>query len=626
MTRKLILIVVLLALLTGVFAATAQDQPLRIAFSIPGLQFPFFVHMERQIQDEAAALGNIELVTFDGQDNTTKQIGDLEAIIAEGYDGLIISPRAADALAPAIQEVIDAGIPVITIDRNVAGDTANNTLAHVGADNVLGGEAQGNLILSLFPEGGQVFNLQGSPGASPAIDRNAGLHNVLDALADTYPIIFEQTANFNRADGLSVSENGLSAADAAPAVINAANDDMALGAVEAIKARDLVGQVAVIGFDALPEALLAIQNGELTATIEQFPGLQARTALDLMVDSLRNGVAPSQHDNYLTPIAITLDNLDQAERLGEITATEPTPEPILAGDPIRIAFSIPGLQFPFFVHMERQIQDQAAQLTNIELVTFDGQDNTTKQIADLEAIIAEGYDGLIISPRAADALAPAIQEVIDAGIPVITIDRNVAGDTANNTLAHVGADNVLGGEAQGNLILSLFPEGGQVFNLQGSPGASPAIDRNAGLHNVLDALADTYPIIFEQTANFNRADGLSVSENGLSAADAAPAVINAANDDMALGAVEAIKARDLIGQVAVIGFDALPEALLSIQNGELTATIEQFPGLQARTALDLMANFVWNSVSPAQHDNFLIPIAITLDNFDQAERLGEIQQ
>ena len=625
MFRKLTLILVLLALMTGVFAASAQDT-LRIAFSVPGLQFPFFVHMERQIRDEATSIGGIELVTFDGQDNTTKQIADLEAIIAEGYDGLIISPRAADALAPAIQEVIDAGIPVVTIDRNVAGDTASNTLAHVGADNVLGGEAQGQLILSLFPDGAQVFNLQGTPGASPAIDRNAGLHNVLDGVAEQYPIVFEQTANFNRADGLSVTENGLSAADAPPAVINAANDDMALGAVEALKARMLVGQVAVIGFDALPEALLSIQNGELTATVEQFPGGQARTALQIMANFVWNGVEPAQHDTFLTPIIITADNLDQAERIGEIAGSEPTAAPIAVGDPIRIAFSVPGLQFPFFVHMERQIRDEAESIGNIELVTFDGQDNTTKQIADLEAIIAEGYDGLIISPRAADALAPAIQEVIDAGIPVVTIDRNVAGDTASNTLAHVGADNVLGGEAQGQLILSLFPDGAQVFNLQGTPGASPAIDRNAGLHNVLDGVAEQYPIVFEQTANFNRADGLSVTENGLSAADAPPAVINAANDDMALGAVEALKARMLVGQVAVIGFDALPEALLSIQNGELTATVEQFPGGQARTALQIMANFVWNGVEPAQHDTFLTPIIITADNLDQAERIGEISQ
>jgi ABC-type sugar transport system substrate-binding protein len=274
--------------------------------------------MEKQIQDEAAKIGGIELVTFDGQDKTEKQIADLEAIIAEGYDGLIISPRTSDGLAPAVQEVIDAGIPVVTIDRNVAGETAANTLAHVGADNVLGGEAQGQLILEMFPDGARLFNLQGTPGASPAIDRNQGLHNVLDPVADKYEIVFEQTANFTRADGLSVTENGLAAQDTPPVVINAANDDMALGAVEALKARDLIGEVVVLGFDALPEALLAIQAGELTGSVEQFPGGQSRAALNLMVDYLRDGTEPEQHDNFLTPKMITLDNLMEAERIGEI--------------------------------------------------------------------------------------------------------------------------------------------------------------------------------------------------------------------------------------------------------------------------------------------------------------------
>ncbi|MBL8154657.1 MAG: substrate-binding domain-containing protein [Anaerolineae bacterium] len=297
-----------------------QDQPLRIAFSVPGLNFPFFVHMVKQAQDEAAKIGGIELIVLDGQDKTEKQIADLEQMIAEQVDGVIISPRTSDGLAPAVQEVIDAGIPVVTIDRQVAGDTSNNILAHVGADNVKGGEAQGELIKALFPDGARIFNLQGTPGASPAIDRNAGMHNVIDPVAAAYQIIFEQTANFNRNDGLTVTENGLSAQDTPPDVINAANDDMALGAVEALKARDLVGQVAVIGFDALPEALLSIQNGELTATVEQFPGGQARTALQITVDFLRNGTEPAEKLNFLTPITITLDNLNEAERIGEISS------------------------------------------------------------------------------------------------------------------------------------------------------------------------------------------------------------------------------------------------------------------------------------------------------------------
>ena len=317
MLRKTTLSLLVLALLVLALApAVGQDEPLRIAFSVPGLNFPFFVHMQKQIEDEAALLG-VELIALDGRDDTTKQIADVESVIAEGYDGLIISPRTSEGLAPTVQEVIDAGIPVVTIDRTVAAPAADNTLAHVGADNVLGGEAQGQLILDMFPDGAKIFNLQGTPGASPAIDRNEGLHNVLDGV-EGYEIVFEQTANFNRADGLSVTENGLTAQDSPPDVISTANDDMALGVVEALKARELVGEVAALGFDALPEALLAVMNGELTGTVEQFPGGQARAALNIMVDYVKDGTEPEVHDNFLTPKMITIDNIDEAERIGEI--------------------------------------------------------------------------------------------------------------------------------------------------------------------------------------------------------------------------------------------------------------------------------------------------------------------
>ena len=106
------------------------------------------------------------------------------------------------------------GIPVVTIDRRV--DKVPGILAHVGADNVKGGEAQGKLVMKLFPNGATIMNLQGQSGASPAIDRNKGLHNVLDKAADKYKIVFEQTAGFDRAKGLSVTESALAGmADAA---------------------------------------------------------------------------------------------------------------------------------------------------------------------------------------------------------------------------------------------------------------------------------------------------------------------------------------------------------------------------------------------------------------------------
>jgi inositol transport system substrate-binding protein len=140
------------------------------------------------------------------------------------------------------------------------------------------------------------------------------VHNVLDPLGDKYQFVAEQTANFARAEGASVTESILAGLDMPPDVIVAANDDMALGALQVVQEQGL--EIAVIGFDALPEALASIRDGGLLATIEQMPGGQSRQAMDAMVKFLREGVKPEPLV-LLTPIAITKDNLDEAERLGE---------------------------------------------------------------------------------------------------------------------------------------------------------------------------------------------------------------------------------------------------------------------------------------------------------------------
>jgi inositol transport system substrate-binding protein len=296
--------------------AKAADKQLTVLFAVPGLDFPFFVHMADQAKDEANKTGGIDLIVADGQRSSTKETADVEAAITKGVSGIIISPNDVDALAPAIQEAVDAKIPIVTVDRRV--NKVPGILAHVGADNVKGGEAQGQLIEKLFPNGATVMNLQGQSGASPAIDRNKGLHNVLDQAKDKYKIVFENTAGFDRAKGLAMTESALAGMATPPDVIVAANDDMALGALEALKARNLLGKVKLIGFDALPEALGQIKAGNLTATIEQLPGGQVRGALQALVALLRDGKNPEQKVTLLTPIAITSDNLNQAERLNEV--------------------------------------------------------------------------------------------------------------------------------------------------------------------------------------------------------------------------------------------------------------------------------------------------------------------
>ena len=296
--------------------ARAQD-PTRLAFSVPGLNFPFFVHMmDLARQHVEQNYPDVEFIELDGQEagapSSTKQSNDIDAIIAQGVQVLVISPNDVAALAPAIQTAIDAGLVVVTVDRNV---TDVPTLAHVGADNVEGGRVQGRYLLEILPEGGDVIELQGQPGAAPAIDRHAGLEEIVSA-QDAVNIVISQTAEFARARAITVLEAALATEEAANlAAVVCANDDMAFGAAEALADAGLT--VPVIGFDALPEALQAIQAGTMAATIEQFPGGQSTQAIDIAMAKLVDGTDPAEHDTYLTPILITADNLGEAERAVE---------------------------------------------------------------------------------------------------------------------------------------------------------------------------------------------------------------------------------------------------------------------------------------------------------------------
>jgi ABC-type sugar transport system substrate-binding protein len=257
---------------------------------------------------------DVEFISLDGQESgapsSTKQSNDIDAIIAQGVNGLVISPNDGAALAPAVQAAIDAGMVVATVDRTVV-DVA--TLAHVGADNVEGGRLQGRYLIEILPDGGDIIELQGQPGATPAIDRHAGLDEVLTA-QDKINVAVSQTAEFARAKAVTVLEAAL-ASNPEPKAVVCANDDMAFGAIEALADADLT--IPVIGFDALPEALQAIQAGTMAATVEQFPGKQSTTAIDIVMAKLLDGTDPAEHDTYLTPILVSADNLAEAERAVE---------------------------------------------------------------------------------------------------------------------------------------------------------------------------------------------------------------------------------------------------------------------------------------------------------------------
>ena len=161
----------------------------------------------KQMQAEAEALGNITLMESDGQGSTPKQTADVEAAIIQGVDGIVISPNEVDAMAPAHRS--RRSTPASRSSPSTAASTTCPASSPMSAPTTSrAARRRAQLIMKLFPDGAKIINLQGQPGASPAIDRNKGLHNVLDQQADKYQIVFEQTANFARDKGLSVTEAG----------------------------------------------------------------------------------------------------------------------------------------------------------------------------------------------------------------------------------------------------------------------------------------------------------------------------------------------------------------------------------------------------------------------------------
>lgn len=143
-----------------------------------------------------------------------------------------------------------------------------------------GAQAATEYLVSLIGEGAKVAELEGVSGASATIDRGQGFHNVADEKLD---VVSSQTANFNRSEGMTVMENMLQADPAIKGVF-AHNDEMALGAVEAIGNRDIV----VVGFDATDDAQNAIKAGKMAATVAQKPDLMGATAVET-AEKILNG-------------------------------------------------------------------------------------------------------------------------------------------------------------------------------------------------------------------------------------------------------------------------------------------------------------------------------------------------
>ena len=267
-----------------------------VGLAISTLNNPFFVKLAEGAEAAAEEAG-VKLITVDAGDDAAKQTSDVEDLISKNVSVLIVNPVDSDAIAPAVKDAVSKGLKVISVDRVVNGVDVD---CQIASDNVAGAEMATEYLAELVGEGAKVAELQGVPGASATIDRGEGFHNVADQKLD---VVSSQTANFNRAEGMTVMENVLQSASDVKGVF-AHNDEMALGALEAVAGKD----IQIVGFDATDDAVAAVKDGKMAATVAQQPDKMGETAVNTAI-SLING----EDVEKSIPVEVTLITKENAE-------------------------------------------------------------------------------------------------------------------------------------------------------------------------------------------------------------------------------------------------------------------------------------------------------------------------
>ncbi len=314
------------AALAGLMAApaVAQDEPLKIGAALYGLQAEFMqIWAEAAEQHPAVLSGMVELTIFDGRYDALVQQEQFETMATQGFDAAIFAPIDVEAGAAAVQVAADAGIPVVGSNTKVNSDLLTS---YVGSDDTQSGYMEAKIVMDAIGCAGNVVIIEGPIGQSAQIQRLEGNQRALAECPDV-TVLEQQTANWSRAEAQTLMENWLTAHPGEIDGIIGQNDEMALGAIEAVKAAGLeVTDFAIAGIDGVTDALTAVKAGDMQSILQDARA-QAQGAIDVAIAAAMDGAYEPQSDiwtlypsmawegggaaNYDVPwTPVTADNVD----------------------------------------------------------------------------------------------------------------------------------------------------------------------------------------------------------------------------------------------------------------------------------------------------------------------------
>ncbi len=261
---------------------------------------------------------------------------------------------------------------------------------------------------------------------------------------------------------------------------------------------------------------------------------------------------------------------ESAPAATEPAATEPGATQPAAKDEIVIAGTLQDMSNEFMVMLKDAMDATIVEYPNVKLQMLDGEGSPEKQVAQIENFIAQKVDAIILCPQDGTALVPAVKQAIDAGIPVITVSADI---DENVGQVLVGSNHFDAGVMEAEYVVEKLGGKGNVAYLRGPIGHFAEVQRFDGTKSIFDKYPDI-KIVYDQTGNWDRDQGMSLMENWLQAGEKIDCVM-AQNDEMVLGAITALEGANLNESTLTVGIDAIPDAILAVEEGRLNATIFQ---------------------------------------------------
>ncbi|MDU4934560.1 MAG: ribose ABC transporter substrate-binding protein RbsB [Peptostreptococcaceae bacterium] len=289
-----IILTIIMSAMTLVGCQQKSDSSVKkIGFIVSTLNNPFFVDLKSGIEERAKELG-YEVVVLDSQNDPAKEVSNMEDLTVKEVDIVLLNPVDSDSAVASVMIANNYELPVVTVDRAANG---GDVVTHIASDNAVGGSMAAQYLIDQLGGKGNIVELEGTAGSSAARDRGQGFD---DKIAESdMNIIAKQIADFDRTQGLTVMENILQSKKNIDAVF-AQNDEMALGAQKALEDMGMK-DVLIVGFDATDDAVEAVKNGTMAATVAQQPLLIGEAAVNA-IDKILKG---EKVDNFI-PVELKL--------------------------------------------------------------------------------------------------------------------------------------------------------------------------------------------------------------------------------------------------------------------------------------------------------------------------------